>query len=234
MRTVRERNLMELVWIGIIVMAIALAFIALAYIEPIVRGGELPGRVWLPANLVDRVEAFRADPIASWWNAHADSNDPLGDYIADGNLLPADRQRAWQIRQKVRSWWATFGALDDPNACLQPVWIGPAPFACDPNIVQGLLIDCHQVTAGKFNRTGRVCDPDGDPVDVELLAGPAGMEVTQDLEASTWTLAGELAPGLHAIIVCAVDRPLWGDPNETIVTILVDAVRPPNRAPVLY
>lgn len=234
MQTVRERNLMELIVIGIIVLAIALAFIALAFLDGRADGAELPGRVGLPADLAERVDDWLDDPIMSWWSDHSDSNDPLGDYIADGSVPPADRQRAWQIRRKVRTWARRLGSLDDPNICLQPVWIGPAPFAFDPNAIQGLLIDCHQVRAGKFNRTGRVCDPDGDPVDVELLAGPAGMDVTQDVEASTWTLAGELAPGLHAIIVCAIDRPLYGDPNETIVTILVDAVRPPNRAPVLY
>ncbi|NLZ06663.1 MAG: hypothetical protein GXY19_15970 [Phycisphaerae bacterium] len=230
MRTVRERSLIELVWIVAVV-----AFIALAYLDGRPDGAELPGRVSVPAEHVDQVERLRSDRATmAWWNDHIDSVDPVGDYIADANVAAVDRQRAWQIRQKVRSWWATFASLDDPNVCLQPVWIGPAPFPYDPNMIQGLLIDCHAVTAGKFNRTRRVCDPDGDPVDVELLAGPAGMEVTQDLEASTWTLAGELAPGLHAIVVCAIDRPLYGDPNETIVTILVDAERPPNAAPVLY
>jgi len=234
MRNVRERNLMELFWIAILIVAIAVMFVVVAYLEVRVSGAELPGRMILPAGLVERIDDIRSDPVMDWWEDHADSADPLGGYMTDANVPAADRQRAWQIRQKVRSWSWRLAALEDPNICAQPVWIGPAPFAFDPNLVVGLLIDCHEVRAGKFNRTGRVCDPDGDPVDVELLAGPAGMEVTQDLEASTWTLAGELAPGLHAIVVCAIDRPLYGDPNETVVTILVNAERPPNRAPVLY
>jgi len=124
-------------------------------------------------------------------------------------------------------------AIDDPNACIQTVWGGPLPAGVEPNDVAGTLIACETIVAGKYNRTGRACDPDGDPIDVELVAGPPDLTIDLDREASTWSIACELAPGLHALVFRARDQPRWGDPCEVTVTVLVDAIAPPNERPVL-
>jgi hypothetical protein len=125
-----------------------------------------------------------------------------------------------------------FVVVADPN-CVQTSWGGPIPFAYDPNGVAGVLIDVEEVTAGKYNRTGRFCDPEGDPVTVELLAGPAGMQVTQDDQAQTWTIAGDVPIGVTAIIVRAIDAPQNADPNFVVATVLVHGTPRPNLPPVL-
>jgi hypothetical protein len=120
----------------------------------------------------------------------------------------------------------------DPN-CVQTTWGAVVPFAFDPNATAGILLHVEQVTAGKYNRVGTYCDPEGDPVTVELLAGPAGVQITQNREGQTWTIAGELLPGVHAIIVRAVDDPKNGEPNDVVVTVLVEARPRPNTPPVV-
>jgi hypothetical protein len=125
-----------------------------------------------------------------------------------------------------------FYAIADGN-CVQPSWGGPIPFAYDANEVAGILLDVEEVTAGKYNRTARYCDPEGDPVTVELLVGPAGMQVTQDVDEQTWTIAGDVPVGVTAIIVRAIDDPENGDPNYVVVTVLVNAIPRPNLPPAL-
>lgn len=126
-----------------------------------------------------------------------------------------------------------FVAIADPNACVQTTWGGPIPFEYDPNAVVGVLLDVEEVTAGKYNRTGLYCDPEGDPVRVELLAGPDGMQVTQDSQAKTWTIAGDVPVGVTAIIVRAIDAPANADPNWVVATVLVHAATRPNLPPAL-
>lgn len=235
MKTVRERNLTEWAIVASIVALIALLFVALAYLEPIVAGAEPPVRVPVPGELLDQVKRIGGETeFVEWWARNPESLWPIVECMADPVVSVAQRQRLWQGLQKIRSWWPKFAAAMDPNECVQPVWIGPVPFEHDPNEIVGLLIDCHQVTAGKFNRTAEACDPDGDPFTIEVLSGPPGVGVTHDVAAGTWTLAGELAPGVHAIVVRALDAPLYGEPIATVVTILIEATPPPNRAPVLY
>lgn len=234
MKNVRERNLTEWAIVAMLVALIALLFLALAYLEPVVKGAEPPVRVRMPADLVDQVDRIGGETeFVEWWARNPQSLSPLIECIADPVVSVGQRQRLWQGLQKLQMWWPKFVAALDPNECVQPVWIGPVPFDHDPNAIVGLLIDCHQVTAGKFNRTAEACDPDGDPFTIEVLSGPPGVGVTHDVAAGTWTLAGELGPGVHAIVVRAIDAPLYGDPIATVVTILIEAT-PPNRAPVLY
>jgi len=123
--------------------------------------------------------------------------------------------------------------IDDPNACIQTVWGGPLPAGVEPNDVAGTLIDVERVVAGKYNRNGRACDPDGDPIAIELIAGPPDLTIDLDGETSTWSIACELAPGIHALVFRARDQPVYGDPCDLTVTILVEATAPPNAAPVL-
>ncbi len=79
-----------------------------------------------------------------------------------------------------------------------------------------------------------MCDPCDYPIDVELIAAPAGMTVTVDREASTWTIAGELEPGDYGIVARGTNRPPHGEPNEVIVTVYVRATAPVNLRPRLY
>ena len=124
--------------------------------------------------------------------------------------------------------------LADPNACVPRTWsVSAVPFAFDPNVVAGRLIDVIECDAGPFARAGKYCDPDGDPVTIAIESGPAGIEIEQDTMLEVWTLRGPLAPGVHAIVVRAVDDPAWGVPAADLVTVLVRA-RAPNRCPVLY
>jgi len=116
--------------------------------------------------------------------------------------------------------------LDQPSLEL-PAW-------ADPNETAGHLIGVERVTAGKYNRTGPYCDPEGDPVRVELLRAPTGFSVSIDPNARTWSLAGELAPGVHAIIVRAIDEPQFGEPNDVVVTLLIEATPRPNRRVRVY
>jgi hypothetical protein len=107
------------------------------------------------------------------------------------------------------------------------------PADCDPNKVAGHLIDVLTVPAGKFNRTGGLCDPCDFPIDIELLAAPAGFSVSIDPNAGTWTIAGELVPGDHGLVARGRNRPRFGEPNDVIVTVYVRATSPVNARPIL-
>ena len=136
-------------------------------------------------------------------------------------------------------WGHTCGVLaDDPN-CIQPNF--------DPNVVdfnlpagvviRGALIHPRpqapapatwQVPAGKYNRVGKACDPDGDAiVSIEILAATVPATVSLQPISGTWTLAADLVAGLNVFTVRAFDVP--GD--ECIVTLVLWAR---NRRPVLY
>jgi hypothetical protein len=119
--------------------------------------------------------------------------------------------------------------LDQPDLPRSswPAWV-------DPNQVAGYLIDVQTVPAGKYNRVGPMCDPNNYPIDVELLQAPAGMAVTVDRDAGTWSIAGELPPGDYAIVGQGTNRPLYGEPNSVIVTIYVRATAPAVQKPRLY
>lgn len=115
-----------------------------------------------------------------------------------------------------------------------------ASWTVDPDKIVGFLLppiptDPNQwtVTAGKYNRVGTFCDPNGDPVVITLESAPASMSIVQDNDRHTWTIAGDLEPGPHYIVVKAVDVPRYGTPITTVVTVAVLATVPPNRAPVL-
>lgn len=125
----------------------------------------------------------------------------------------------------------TFAAIADGNCIEQPSL--PIPAGVDPNKIAGHLIDVLDVTAGKFNRVGRFCDPQGFPVEVELLAAPAGFGVTIDVDAATWTIAGEIPPGAWGIVARGRNVPRAGEPNDVIVTVYVRARPPINRRPIL-
>jgi len=114
------------------------------------------------------------------------------------------------------------------------------PFALDATKVKGSILSPYvgdftrwDAPAGKWTRTGTYCDPDGDPVVIEAVSLPAGMSLTQDQTARTWTLSGKLTKGLYYIVLRAVDQP---DPNyyvpaERFVTVVVNAKPGKSGAP---
>jgi hypothetical protein len=126
----------------------------------------------------------------------------------------------------------TFLAMADGPCVEQPSLAYPDWI--DPNKVAGHLIDVQIVPAGKFNRRGGLCDPCDWPIDVELLAGPPGCTATADPNGQAWTIAGELTPGDWGIVARGRNRPRYGEPNETIVTVYVRALAPVNDRPRLY
>jgi hypothetical protein len=138
---------------------------------------------------------------------------------------------------------ATF-VLVDANACLpNPGDPATIPWAHDPNLIDGVLLPADRdpngeplwrVPAGKYNRTGTACDPEGDPIDVELVAGTVAATVEVDPNGGLWHLRAELPPGEHAFTVRAVDRPKYGSPATRYHTVLVEAVAPPNTGANLH
>lgn len=136
----------------------------------------------------------------------------------------------WQGSRATQFVLLADGPCMDQPSIERSAW----PAWADPNAIAGHLIAVETVTAGKYNRVGTMCDPCDYPIDVELVAAPAGMAVTVDREASTWTLAGDLAPGDYAIVARGTNRPLYGEPGEVIVTVYVRALAPMNLKPRLY
>jgi len=121
--------------------------------------------------------------------------------------------------------------LADGDCVEQPSLEPPA--GVDPNKIAGHLIEVLDVVAGKVNRVGRYCDPNGLPVEIELIGAPAGWGVSIDPNAETWTIAGELPPGDWGIVARGRNVPRFGEPNEVVVTVYV-RVRPPiNPRPIL-
>lgn len=137
----------------------------------------------------------------------------------------------------------------DPNAAVDPVvestecvavGVDPnaIPFEIPAGAVVGLILapdpndpnDWH-APAGKFNRVGQWCDPDGDPIAVSLVSSTvpgAGVYV----QGSCWFLVGELVPGLNLFVVEAQDYRLGDDAKKSTWTIPVWGDGE-NRGPVL-
>lgn len=118
------------------------------------------------------------------------------------------------------------GPCSEQPALDLPAW-------ADPNLIAGHLIAVEQIEAGKFVGRIEACDPCDWPVTLEVLT-PAGMSVTADPDGPAWWIAGELGPGDHGIVCRAVNRPRYGEPNETIVTVYVRVAAPEIPRPIVY
>jgi hypothetical protein len=126
------------------------------------------------------------------------------------------------------------------DSCVQPDYASVCPLDIDPNMVEGALLcpfpadpNLWTCEAGKYNRTAAYEDCEGD-YPVEITAVDPNVTVTQDTQAKTWTIAADLPPGLHYLIVRAVDTPRWAQPAERLVTVVVEATEPDNEPPVLH
>ena len=127
---------------------------------------------------------------------------------------------------------------DDPN-CV-PEEFEPPDWS-DPNMVIGLILPAfvdangvidYNAPAGKFGRSGPYCDPDGDPVTIEVHT--PGWSVSKDSAALTWKLAGDVQPGPQYVHVSIEDITLYDDSILVDFTVLIWGIAPENRPPVLY
>jgi len=122
----------------------------------------------------------------------------------------------------------------DPN-CVQEVYDpNTLPAAIDPTVVDGLLlppipgVSTWEVDVGKFNRTGKACDPEGHAFDVALVSGTSPATITVDVANQTWTVATESLPGVNVVVVEATDT--YGAAQRFTICWLGTG----NQAPVLY
>jgi len=78
------------------------------------------------------------------------------------------------------AWGRTFVLMAaEPDACIQQS-MSPSlvPWTIDPSLIQGSLLPAipgdqngWQVTAGRWERTARACDPEGHPFTIEFVFG---------------------------------------------------------------
>lgn len=134
----------------------------------------------------------------------------------------------------------------DPT-CVQPVFtVNTVPFTIPAGAVQGDILPASgtgstanwKISAGiNWVRSGRCCDPDGDPIGtIELVSGTCPATVAYNATTGLWTLMVNSVPvGIHAFVVKITDAP---DPTQAtpafrIVTVLVKAERA-NAKPVAF
>jgi hypothetical protein len=110
--------------------------------------------------------------------------------------------------------------------------IGDCPFAVDPNMVVGKLLDCVRLEVGQqFMQTRTWCDPEGDPAKAEILAGPEGVRIINKPKVSSYTLLWTpRQPMTVAIVVRVTDEPAHGQPKSADGTILIQVVPRGRRA----
>jgi hypothetical protein len=120
--------------------------------------------------------------------------------------------------------WA--GEVYDPNT---------VPFEHDPNAVVGTLLGTVTQRAGVAGTVkGSYWDPDGDPVIVALMQAPAGMEIANDPNQQSYSLAWlPVDEGVYPVVLSATDVPASGTPLTAVGTILW-RVLPANRQPMFH
>jgi len=114
------------------------------------------------------------------------------------------------------------------NPCPEPNRpdIKNCPFAADPNLVVGVLLDCVRLEVGqRFAYTRTWCDPEGDPADARIVSGPEGVQIVNRPKTGAYTLLWlPRAPMTTAIVVRLTDKPAHGEPKSATGTILVQVV----------
>jgi hypothetical protein len=114
------------------------------------------------------------------------------------------------------------------SLCPEPNHPDPAdcPFPVDPNLVVGTLLDWVRLEVGeRFIYARTWCDPEGDPAEAEVVSGPAGVQIVNKPKISSYTLLWTpREPMTTAIVVRVTDRPIRGQPNSAVGTILIQVV----------
>jgi len=103
--------------------------------------------------------------------------------------------------------------LAGDDVCVQPIYeVTRLPAGIDPNLVQGLLLPpipgdetTWEMQVGKFNRSGRACDPEGHVFDVVVVEATSSTTVYVSTDEGIWTLACETLPGLNLVVLDATD-----------------------------
>jgi hypothetical protein len=120
------------------------------------------------------------------------------------------------------------------SPCPEPntIDIRSCPFAADPSLVVGRLLDCVCLEIGQpFMQTRTWCDPEGDPARAEILAGPEGVQIIDRPKTSSYTLLWTpRQPMIAAIVIRVTDEPAHGEPKSADGTILIQ-VAPRGRRP---
>lgn len=118
------------------------------------------------------------------------------------------------FRYAVPEWVGLPSEAELPGIVLPPI-------SGDPNV--------WEVNMGPFVRKGPFCDPDGDPVFIEIVSGTIPAEITVDPNEGTWTLTATIpqSPRKHLFIVRITDS------EAASQDFLIPFVRE-NRKPVLY
>jgi hypothetical protein len=119
-------------------------------------------------------------------------------------------------------------AAGGPIPCPEPKHpdIRDCPFPVDPNVVQGTLLGWVRLEVGQPLRYTRTwCDPEGDPAEAEILAGPDGVQIVNKPKISSYTLLWTARqPTTTAIVIQVTDQPAHGQPKSSVGTILVQVV----------
>jgi len=126
----------------------------------------------------------------------------------------------------------TIVLLNDPNACIQEDYTRVCTVEVDPNAIVGPILppvpgdpNTWSVPAGKYNRVGTVCDPDGDVVTVSVVSATVPATVT--MQGDTYTLTADLLAGVNLFTLQAKDS--HGATREATIVLWAE-----NRAPVLH
>ena len=118
--------------------------------------------------------------------------------------------------------------LGGSKPCPEPNYpsIEDCPFAADPNLVVGKLLDWVRLEVGqKLAYTRTWCDPEGDPAQVTVVSGPPGLQIVNRPKIGTYTLLWTPSqPMTTAIVVQVTDKPAHGEPKSATGTILVQVV----------
>jgi hypothetical protein len=100
------------------------------------------------------------------------------------------------------------------------------PFPVDPNLVEGKLLGWLCVEVGRsITHTRTWCDPDGDEAVVEIVKGPAGVELVNRPKTGSYTILwAPQQPMTTALVVRVTDRPKAGSPKSDTGTILIQVL----------
>jgi len=122
------------------------------------------------------------------------------------------------------------------EVCVQPIYpVTRLPMEIDPNLVDGLLLppipgdeETWEMQVGKFNRSGRACDPEGHAFDIVVVEATSSTTVYASTADEIWTLACESLPGVNRVVLDATDT--YGAVQRfTVIWLGVG-----NEPPVLY
>jgi hypothetical protein len=105
------------------------------------------------------------------------------------------------------------------------------PFEVDPNLVVGKLLGWTQIEVGQpWAHTRTWSDPDGDSASAEIVAGPEGIRLINKPRITAYTILWTPPhPMTTAVVVRVTDKPVTGQPQSQVGTLLVQVVPKAKR-----